>query len=433
MAEHTENRLSTFAQWFGVLATAWVLLDSLLTYFLKHWVGFLPPVNALLIMILIVILFTWGARAIFPPAHITVLLIVAAIGMLGSKVIYGQLDVSQIGEIVLSLCAFLVAFFAFRWSDRSELFRNVFLTVALAYVVVCIIALLHVAPGLFPVINAVWSDKGVLELRPEVTTDQNFQIYYLLPLALLIALPFKPVRSTLVLLGIIGALFVLAKLQTRSGVLVFGATVAMALAAPFWTSSLGRRKVFLLPVLLLAAAVINYDAILHAGALLIERFHDNSDNTAYSRWIAFLFTIRHIADPAWWLPRGTAEFVNLYGYVPHSNITAMYVEGGLPGLVMWIVVFVAPLSALARLFLQRKLDDLATLVLLGGVASMVIQLSLNVPFFKQPWLWAGAVVGTLTRVRADLASPGKEEVPQPIGVAKKSKMLVRYAKVEKTL
>jgi len=432
MAERTANRLSIFAQWFGVLATAWVLLDSLLTYFLKHWVGFLPPVNALLIVILAVILLTWGVRVILPPAHITVLLIVAAFGMIGAKVFYGDLEMNQLGAIALSLSAFFVAFFAFRWSDSAELFRNVFLTVAFTYVAVCVIALLKVSPSLFPVINAVWSDKGVLELRPEVTTDQNFQIYYLLPLALLITLPFKPVRSTLVLLGIIGALFVLAKLQTRSGVLVFGATVAMALAAPFWTSSLGRRKVFLLPLILLAAAAINYNVILHAGTLLIDRFHD-SDNTAYSRWIAFMFTVRHIADPAWWLPRGTTEFVNLYGYVPHSNITAMYVEGGLLGLVMWVVVFVVPLVALARLFLQRKLDDLATLVLLGGVASMVIQLSLNVPFFKQPWLWAGAVVGTLTRVRADLVSPGKEEVTQPIGVAKKSKMLVRYAKMEKTL
>jgi hypothetical protein len=186
-----------------------------------------------------------------------------------------------------------------------------------------------------------------------------------------------------------------------------------------------------LPVLLLAAAAINYHSIVHIGALLIERFHDNSDNTAYSRWVAFLFTIRHIADPAWWLPRGTAEFVKLYGYVPHSNITAMYVEGGLPGLAMWVVVFVAPLISLVRLFLHRRLDDLGTLVMLGGIASMVIQLSLNVPFFKQPWLWAGAVVGTLTRVRADLACPDMGEAPQPIGVAHKAKMLVRYAKLKK--
>lgn len=418
------NRLPASAQWCGGLAVAWLLLDSLLTYFIKHWAGYLPPVNALLIVILLVVVMAWGMRAILPPTHIVVLLFAAVLSMLGSTVFHGELDLRRVGEIILSLSAFLVAFFAFRWNDNAEFYRNVFLAVALVYVAVCVAALLQVAPAVFPVVNAVWSNNGVLELRPEVTTDQNFQVYYLLPLALLIMLPFKPLRSAITVIGAVAALFVLAKLQTRSGVLVFAATVALALLAPLWTHALGRRKILLLPVLFVIAAALNHELILQSGSQLIARFNDSSANTGYSRWLAFMFTIQHMADPAWWLPRGTQEFVERFGYLPHSNITAMFLEGGLAGLIMWLGVFVFPLAVLGRLFLQGRLDVLATVILLGGIASLVIQLSLNVPFFKQPWLWAGAVVGTLLRVRTDHAGAAAAKLPEKPRVSSS----VRYAK-----
>jgi O-antigen ligase len=425
MAAQDTHLLSVPAQRFGALALAWVLLDSMLTYFLRQWTGSLPPVNALLVVILAVIVLRWGLRAILPPAHAVILLLAAVIATLSSKIIQGGLEINQAGEVVLSVCVFLVAFFAFRWSDNAGLYRNLFLAVALAYVAVCVIALLHMAPGMFPVVNAVWSNNGALIDRPEITTDQNFQVYYLLPLALLIALPYKPLRSSLAVIGVVGALFVLARLQTRSGFLIFSATVALALMAPLWTASLGRRKILFLPLLALAALAYGFDAIMHASSLLIARFNSDDDNTALSRLLAFMFTVEHIADPNWWLPRGTQEFVRQYGYVPHSNITAIYVEGGLIGLVMWAGVFVLPLLALTRLFLRRRLDELATLVLLGGIASMVIQLSLNVPFFKQPWLWAGAVIGTLARVRA--APQPRAEEASPPSAAQETRAPARYA------
>lgn len=399
------------------------MLDSLLTYFVKNWTGLLPPVNTLLVVVLLVIVITWGVRSLLPPVYVSVLLFIAILAILSARIVHNEFSLNTVGEVVLSLAVFMAAFFAFRWCCNVAIFSNLFLVIGLAYVIVCMAALLGVAPAIFPIVNAEWSNNGVIELRPEVTTDQNFQIFYLLPLAILVGLPFRLVRSTLALAGMAGALFVLAKLQTRSGVLVFAAMVAIGILAPIWTKEMGRGKIILFPILIVVVVAINIDMITQTASLMLARSNDSSDNTAYSRLLAFMFTFQHLADPEWWLPRGTQEFINLFGYLPHSNITAFFVEGGLMGLVMWIGVFVLPLAALVQLFVRRELDVLATLVMLGGVGSLVVQLSLNVPFFKQPWLWAGAVVGTLARVRAGhLAASGVEppELPQIITT-------VRYA------
>lgn len=423
MVSKNENSLPRSAQILGALAVGWVMLDSLLTYFVKNWTGFLPPVNLLLIVVLLVIVIAWGVRSLLPPANVSILLFIAILATLSARVIHNELSLNAIGEIVLSLAVFLTAFFTFRWSSNAAIFSNLFLVVGISYVVVCTIALLRVAPAIFPLVNAEWSNNGVIELRPEVTTDQNFQIFYFLPIAILIGLPFKMVRSILILVGIVGALFVLAKLQTRSGVLVFLGVIALGILAPLWTKVMGRKKIVLLPILIVIAVATNIEMIIQAGSLMLARSNDVSDNTAYSRLLAFMFTFEHLADPEWWLPRGTQEFINRFGYLPHSNITAFFVEGGLMGLVMWIGVFVLPLAVLVQLFVRRELDVLATLVMLGGIGSLVVQLSLNVPFFKQPWLWAGAVVGTLVRVRAGhLAASAVEltELPQIITT-------VRYA------
>lgn len=423
MASRNENSLPRSAQIFGALAVGWVMLDSLLTYFVKNWTGLLPPVNTLLVVVLLVIVITWGVRSLLPPVYVSVLLFIAILAILSARIVHNEFSLNTVGEVVLSLAVFMAAFFAFRWCCNVAIFSNLFLVIGLAYVIVCMAALLGVAPAIFPIVNAEWSNNGVIELRPEVTTDQNFQIFYLLPLAILVGLPFRLVRSTLALAGMAGALFVLAKLQTRSGVLVFAAMVAIGILAPIWTKEMGRGKIILFPILIVVVVAINIDMITQTASLMLARSNDSSDNTAYSRLLAFMFTFQHLADPEWWLPRGTQEFINLFGYLPHSNITAFFVEGGLMGLVMWIGVFVLPLAALVQLFVRRELDVLATLVMLGGVGSLVVQLSLNVPFFKQPWLWAGAVVGTLARVRAGhLAASGVEppELPQIITT-------VRYA------
>ncbi len=401
------DKLSRSAQYLGAISVAWIMLDSLLTYFANQWFGFLPPVNSLLIIIFFIILMTQGVHAILPPTYYFVVLVLGFCGFLAGKILAGQINIFSIGEVVLSFVAFFIAYFAFRWTSHVETYAKVFLYTSLIYVVVCVIALLALMPTVFPIVNAVWSDNGVPVLRPEITTDQNFQIFYLFPIVLVLALPFKFVRSMIAIFGMVGALFVLAKIQTRSGFIVFCGVSFMVLMVPLLTKNLGRAKTVILPVLLLVVLILNHDVIIQVGDHLIARFTEKSgaglgSEMGQDRLDSSLFSIQHILDPEWWVPRGSQEFINRYGFLPHSTMTAVYLEGGIVGLFMWLTVFIFPLMALGFLLLKRKLDALATLVLIGGVASFAIQMSLHVPFLKHTWLWAGAVLGSFIRVSSSV-------------------------------
>jgi hypothetical protein len=73
---------------------------------------------------------------------------------------------------------------------------------------------------------------------------------------------------------------------------------------------------------------------------------------------------------------------------------------------MYAVVILLPLIYLGRMLLNGDLDALATLIFIGGIASFIGQLSLNVPLMDQVWLWAGAVQGTVERMRRPYLSLG---------------------------
>lgn len=394
----------------GVLVFVWVMLDSMMTYFARSVIGVAPPVIAALPFFLLGIMFKWGIRSVIPPRHILLALGLSLVGFALGILLQEKPDFERFGTVFLAVCTFFAGYFSMRWTDNDRLYTGVFTFIPLAYVLVCVIALRKIMPHLFPVINAVWSNKGVLELRPEITTDQNFQIFYLFPIVLILALPFRLWRFSIAILGIAGALYVLAEIQTRSGFLVFAGLAVLAWLAPIWTPSLGKKKLAILPIIFLVLAVLNINTILNVGQLLIIRFTGEGGGTGTARLHSLEYLFRHLFDPTWWIPRGYDEFKSLnQGAIPHSNITAMFLEGGILGLYMWFVVFVIPLIALARMFVKKQLDKLATLVLLGGTAMLVVQLSLNVPFFKQPWLWAGAVVGTLYRSRHSLAVARQEK------------------------
>jgi hypothetical protein len=407
---HQDFKMPRSAHIIGMLVFVWVMLDSMMTYFTRSVIGVAPPVIAALPFFLLGIMFKWGIRSVIPPRQILLALGLSLVGFAVGILLQEKPDFDRFGTVFLAVCTFFVGYFSMRWTDNDRLYTGVFTFIPLAYVLVCVIALRKIMPHLFPVINAVWSNKGVLELRPEITTDQNFQIFYLFPIVLILALPFRFWRFSVAILGIAGVLYVLAEIQTRSGFLVFAGLAVLAWLAPIWTPSLGKKKLAILPIIFLVLAVLNINTILHVGQLLIIRFTGEGGGTGTARLHSVEYLFRHLFDPTWWIPRGYDEFKSLnQGAIPHSNITAMFLEGGILGLYMWIVVFVVPLIALARMFIKKQLDKLATLVLLGGTAMLVVQLSLNVPFFKQPWLWAGAVVGTLYRSRHKLAVARQEK------------------------
>jgi hypothetical protein len=178
--------------------------------------------------------------------------------------------------------------------------------------------------------------------------------------------------------------------------------LAIAWAIPFWVPSLGRIKQWLIPVLLLIFIALNLDAIVATGSLLIERMSDLSD-TGSARLASNVYLLTKLFDITWWVPQGNGEFLRAYGDVPHSNMTAMFMEGGIFGLGLWLAVYLWPIIILAKKLFGRQLDAVAAIAFVMGVSSFIVQLSLNVPFFEQTWLWAGAVIGANARA---YASPG---------------------------
>lgn len=383
------------AKLFGTVLFVLVLFDSLFNYLLRN-IGGQLPVNALAAVFLALGTFKFGIRPLLPPMNILFALILGALGFILGVIFIPETTATQVLRIGSAMCGFFIGFLTTRWAEDARIDAIAFTLAGGLYVIVCIVALLEIAPRFFPLINAVWSDNGILRLRPEVTTDQNFQILYLIPAALPLVLPYRFWQFTTALAMTAGALFVLARLQTRSGFLVFTGLLFLCWIAPLWAKSLGRNKLLILPLVGVSFVVLFFDQILAVGFLLITRFTGEME-TGQGRLVSITYLFQHILDLDWWVPHGNMEFKKHYGDVPHSNVTAMFLEGGILGLYMWIIVFVAPLVKLGRVFLAGKLDNYGAMIFLGGVASLVIQLSLNVPFFDQVWLWAGAIVGIADR------------------------------------
>jgi hypothetical protein len=376
-----------------------VLFDSLFTYLLRSVLGVEFPVNAVLPLLLLLWVFKWGMRPVVPAMSVTMLLGLLFLAFsLGILVIDG-FTWNRYAKIVTAFAAFFIGFLAFRWSDDEEFYARIFLFAGLVYVVICIVALSGVVPSLFPVTNAEGYKDGVLITRPELTTDQNFQVYYLFYIVLALTLPFRAVRFGLAFLGTVGAIFILSQLQTRSGVLLMIALTVMCLAAPLWKSDLGRAKTFLLPVLILAVVAANLDIILNSSAALVDRFVNDDYRTFAGRVFSMTYLFEHIWQVGWWVPQGNAHFLALTNNIPHFNPTAMFLEGGILGLAGWMALWVVPLFLLWLTMLRQQLDALGILILFAGTISMFAQLSLNAPLHEHIWLWAGAVVAVLERHR----------------------------------
>jgi hypothetical protein len=206
-------------------------------------------------------------------------------------------------------------------------------------------------------------------------------------------------RGVLTIIGLILALFVLAQIKTRSGFLVFLGTITLCLAAPLFTKQIGRKKVIVIPIGLCVLFVTIIPFILEHGAGLIDRFTNDEYFTLRGRINSFLYLFEKLVEPAYWVPQGNAEFFNVTGSLPHSNITAVYLEGGILGLYMWISIVLVPTSFLFYYFLRGRLTDYQTMFVIGAIASFVIQMSLNAPLHEHVWLWSGVACGTLNKVR----------------------------------
>ena len=284
------NKSSTLTK----LAFILISLDSLLVYFSKQLTGTIIATNLVIPLFLLLILATRGIRYLTPETRVLVMLSISTLGFITGIILLPEFGLRRFFEIISALIAFIVGYAFIRWSKNSDEVAPILLGIGLIYVITCGIALSHTLPSYFPVINKVWALNGALFNRPEVTTDQNFQIFYLIPGLIVLALPLRKIRLALTIFCFIGSLYVMAKLQTRSGFLICFSIAFMCIFAPIWTKSLGRKKTILLPVAGIITASVFLPLILEYASVLILRFTNVDFSTGLGRLHSFLYLFDNI-------------------------------------------------------------------------------------------------------------------------------------------
>ena len=323
-------------------------------------------------------------------------LLLTAAGLLLGIAIAPDLGYWRFFEIASALVAFYAGYFLFSNSVTKRAINRWIVILTFPYVVVCALALSRVAPNIFPVEIALWSDGLNLIERPAITTDQNFQVFYFFPL---VFLPWSTTNwrwGVISLLPVVLAFSILAELQTRSGTLVFlgGILLGLMSVRRLAKDSLLRLSVY--GTLLLVGLIFFLDQFF----VMFEGIHQRvigdhrAAGTAIGRLNSLLYLFEKLWNPIWWIPQGNEEF-QLYhgGNRPHSNFTALFLEGGIMALIGWVTLSVVPLIALFRVYRRKEITTSGLFLLVIGSCVFVLQLSLNLPVMDQVWLWTGAVNG----------------------------------------
>jgi len=384
------------SRYIVVTALVLVLSDALITYFLKSVAEAVFPINAILPLLLILVLLRNGMGVLKMPFLYWFFLVLGIVGFTFGVALIPDVGYYRFLSLGAALSAFFVGYLFFYWQKDGDAVLRVFILIGCLYVLVCIVALSGLYPELFPVINAAWSDGREVHARPEVMADQNFQAFYFLPLVAVLPFVKRAIPFIIVVIGVIGAFYIVFRLQTRSGFIVLAWVLVFGWLSRIWIDRKISWRGTLFPIISSVFLVVYSEKVLEAANLLIIRMSDVGSG-GLGRIDSTLYLLSRVLDVNWWVPQGNAEFIKSYGDLPHSNITAMFMEGGVLALIMWIMIFLYPLIRLMAFFVSRNIDDLGVLVLLVGLASMILQLTLNVPFYEQVWLWAGSVVAILQR------------------------------------
>lgn len=404
-----------FAHKIALLGFFLVLTDILQNYFIQQAIGVSLPVNVVAAFI-VLILYLKDPHRLFPSKSLSVLLAcVVAMFVLGfyigdysvsSSKIYSRSSFMMTLAIINSVAMLLLGFYCFQWLPTTALVKTILLA-GICHAIVCMVALMQIYPAWFPVsYMRPDTDYSTAILRKEIATDPNFQVFFFLPTAALLALPFARLRTIIALLVTAVGAYTLAQVQSRSGLLVLAGCLGLALAAPLRMKALGRKKVVLLACLLVAFAGLYAQQILNVLEGLLARFTAKSSHqSALARLEALIYFIENFWRPEFMIPRGPAVYSQTHGpNVAHSNITAMMLRGGLVGVIAWFAVYLIPTLKLTRRFLIKRMDSLGVVVLIISISLLVVQLSLNLYSWKQLWMWAGTALGVLARLRSQEAA-----------------------------
>lgn len=382
--------------------------DSLLSYFSRTFTGAGLRVNAAVPVMILIAMLAGGMRRLAIPPGYVVCLVLGYLGFLLGFTTFGEVNFNRFLTVTSGFAAFLVGFAVASClnSQRVTQWMNYLFYLGVVYSIVCALAVFHVAPALFPVIETIHMKDGAMVVRPEVTTDQNFQVFYLLPCVLPLIRELRSWRALMAFAASALSIAVLAQLQTRSGAIVFGMSVALAAYAGYRRSNNKLQIIGIAAAGFFATVVVLAPTISRVAAPLIDRFTTDDFETFYGRLWSASYMFDHLLNPSWWIPRGNEGFRQMAGgEVPHFNGTAFFLEAGLLGFICWVGVHIVPVVILSVRFLRARVDMAQETVFVLGAATVLMSLSLNVPYVETVWLWCGAVAAMASRdPRAQVAA-----------------------------
>ncbi len=384
--------------YFSMLMFGVVFCDSLITYFGSRIGGVQPALIVIILFVTFVLL--RGFKSILPTEKVIAWLSLMLFGFVIGIITAPDIGLWRLPQLISASIAFFIGYNLFRYiTDVGKLYWLYFI-LSFIYISVCVIAVLRIAPHYFPIEVSLWAHGYSINERPAITTDQNFQFFYIFLPVLLIMLPASLIRFLGGLVLILGAAFILVRLQTRSGVLVFAGGLLLALAYPFVSKRSDKKKVVVLIALGSLFVLLMLPLVMHEIGPLLTRFlsEGREHETSAGRLTSALYIFDIVWNPLYWIPQGNPTYLE-GANKPHSNIAAIFLEAGILGLVGWFMLFVRPVFLLAKYYYSRNSDVIASTVFVASVMVLILQLSLNVPVMDQIWLWAGALNGVLERVR----------------------------------
>ena len=328
-------------------------------------------------------------------SHVTAIAAIA-LGLLLAVAIGVEEAWLSFKQTLTAVCGFIIGYQATRRNDDLRPFIFLLALIGLAYALVCVAALLGVSSTYLPVIYAYGFNNGVPVIRAELTTDQNYQIYYLLPIILGLILKQSLVRLFTLLFGVAASFYVIIMMETRSGLLLMLTLLAGIVLLPVWYKQKNSvNKVLALSVIVLLVALVKLPEIIDISQGMIRRFTESDLGTFWGRILSITYLFEHIYNPIWWVPKGQNIFLLEHGSFPHSTPTSIFLRAGILGLIGWLSLIAWPVVKAAVLIHKRRINIYQATIVFGATISLIASFSLPAAMFEQVWLWGGASWGII--------------------------------------
>ncbi len=394
----TKERQRSATYWQFLFA--WQMLDALFMYLSQPFFFF--PINALMPLLVIIGLATTKIqKPIIKPTPL-VLLVIFSVGYMLGAIDDANKPYDVFKQTITLTCAFIVGYQAIINQRNLRLLYTLFLSVGLAYGIICTLAILGLSNTYLPVIyDTGYDTDGTLIERARIMTNENYQIFYLFMIALCFSVKQSNFKSILTIIGLAVATFTMIKLQTRSGIILLLMTAFGGILLRMWYREKGALQSLAISAAIgLSLLLFKLHALQETASGLVHRFTDSGYGTFWGRIESFTYLFTMIYDPYYWYPRGEHIYMAAHnGTEAHNSLTMAFLNAGILGLIAWILLIIWPTCKGITKIIKRKVTQEHAGIIIGSTISFIAAFSLPAAQYEQVWLWAGACTAALLNRR----------------------------------